>query len=180
MVYMRKSCLSPCNKAGEIPFVPAIPACLKISADFDPLPRGWRYRLTPTFCQPLSLSYFGCPCVPSYFVLRVRISSLILELDTSCFFEQSNKWTNDWSETIRMKWCIDEKRIWWCQISQRRKRHKRFVIWSVQLKQPCFPWLRSKSFSWCAPSGFCVRLPKPAPKELKARKAPSKLKLKKP
>ncbi len=29
MVYVRKSCLSPSNKAGDIPFVPAIPLCLK-------------------------------------------------------------------------------------------------------------------------------------------------------
>ncbi len=35
-----------------------------------------------------------------------------------------------------------------------------------------------KKFSWCAPSGFRVRLPEPAPKELKARKALSKSKLK--
>ncbi len=32
---------------------------------------------------------------------------------------------------------------------------------------------------WCAaPSGFRVPLPEPAPKELKARKAPSKIKIK--
>ncbi len=35
-----------------------------------------------------------------------------------------------------------------------------------------------QNLPWCAPSGFRVRLPKPAPKELKARKAPSKIKLK--
>ncbi len=28
MVYVRKSCLLPGSKAGEIPFVPAIPLCL--------------------------------------------------------------------------------------------------------------------------------------------------------
>jgi hypothetical protein len=38
-VYVRKSCLSLGDKAGEFPFVPAIPLCLKKnSADFDPRP----------------------------------------------------------------------------------------------------------------------------------------------
>jgi hypothetical protein len=38
MVYVRKSCLSPGDKARENPFVPAIPLCLKNSADFAPRP----------------------------------------------------------------------------------------------------------------------------------------------
>jgi hypothetical protein len=41
-----------------------------------------------------------------------------------------------------------------------------------------FSFIAIKILSGCAPSGFRVRLLEPAPKELKARKAPSKLKLK--
>jgi hypothetical protein len=78
-----------------------------------------------------------------------------------------------------MKWCIDVKGSKWCWIFQRRKRYEPFVIRFVHSKRPCSPLLRSKFFSWCAPSGFRVRcLPEPAPKELEARKAPSKIKLK--
>jgi hypothetical protein len=41
-----------------------------------------------------------------------------------------------------------------------------------------FSFIAFEIFSWCAPSGFCVRLLEPASKELKARKAPSNLKIK--
>ncbi len=42
----------------------AISLSLKICTDITPRP-GVVYWLTPTLCQPLSLSYFGCPCAPS-------------------------------------------------------------------------------------------------------------------
>jgi hypothetical protein len=63
------------NKAGKIPFVPAIFSVLRISADFAPCPGVKMYRLTSTLCQPLSLSYFGCPRVPS----RIKYCWLLLD-----------------------------------------------------------------------------------------------------
>ncbi len=41
----------------------AIFSVLRISADFATCPGVKMYRLMYTLCQPLSLSYFGCPSI---------------------------------------------------------------------------------------------------------------------
>ncbi len=46
------------------------------------------------------------------------------------------------------------------------------------IKTAVFFFIAIEIFSWCAPSGFGVCLPEPAPKDLKGRKAPSKIKIK--
>jgi hypothetical protein len=144
------------------------------------------YRLTSTLCQPLSLSYFGCPCVPSgikywrlfdhcfawvqwtwrrssileiLFVLQVENYFSYLGL-YSCLIEQSNERMNDRSDTTQMmKRCIDVKGSNYVEFPIQAGN----IIRSVKHKQPGSLSLRSKSSLNCAPSGFCVQLPKPAP-----------------
>ncbi len=55
----------PSSKTAEIPFVPAIFSALRFCTDFAPRPGVKLYWLTPMLYQPLSLSYFGCPCSPN-------------------------------------------------------------------------------------------------------------------
>jgi hypothetical protein len=105
MVYVRKSCLSPGDKAGEIPFVPAIPLCLKNLVQTLTTAQGSRvpvnvYALsTPYLCPILGVPVHRlnqvlavnrsllCPNsmdvmeavlhLRIFFVLGVEISSLI-------------------------------------------------------------------------------------------------------
>jgi hypothetical protein len=58
------SCSPGCG-AGKFHWYPLFLSVLRNSTDFAPCPRVEMYRLTSTLCQPLSLSYSGCPCIPS-------------------------------------------------------------------------------------------------------------------
>jgi hypothetical protein len=74
---------------------------------------------------------------------------------------------------MKMKWWLkeffDDLYSWEFSVQYRKRK-------SV-LSKPCYPYC-DRNLSWCAPNGVRVRLFEPAPRELKARKAPSKIKSK--
>jgi hypothetical protein len=92
--------------------------------------------------------------------------------------EQSKELTNDRCETKQMmKWCN------WCKESH----YVEFSNTGNDIDGSSFGQDNqngrvllhcNRNPSWCAPSGFRVRLLKPAPREQKGRKAPTKIKLK--
>ncbi len=148
MVYARKNCLAcPATRPGKFHPYPLFFSVLRIRTDFAPCPRVEMYRLTSTLCQPLSLSYFGCPCVPSgirywqsfdhcfaqlqwtwrqlsileFFFLRVENYFSYFGLDSSCLLSKVT--SKQMIRVILREWWKDaiDVRVSWCQNFQHTK-----------------------------------------------------------
>jgi hypothetical protein len=67
MVYVRRAVSRPVIGPGKFHLFPLFLSVLRYSTDFAPCPAGSKVPVNIyTLCQPLSLSYFGSPCILSW------------------------------------------------------------------------------------------------------------------